>query len=147
MVKIDNISKPKLLGLIYKSYEDDFDLFEKYHVQKGDAETLAIKTMEMIEQASAQFPIICYKVMLNKEPIGYFVISREMGLLYSFAINKKYRTKEVLVNWWKYVRMVLGKTFTSVLYSNNTRAISFLKKNGMEVNRTDGDLVTLINYK
>lgn len=147
MIKIDKISKPKLIELIYHSYEGDIELFEKYHVEKGDAESLAIKTMDMIETASQKFTLTYFKVMLNKEPIGYFVISSEMGLLYSFAINKKFRTKEILVNWWKYVKMVLGKAFTTVLYSNNTRAIEFLIKNGMEINRTDGNLVTLINYK
>lgn len=144
MVKIDKISKFKLLELIEKSYQGDNDLFNKYHVVKGDAQSLAVETMGMIERASQDLDLTYFKVILNKEPIGYFVISKQ--LLYSFAINKKYRTKEVLVNWWKYVKMVLGKAFTTILYSNNTRAINFLKKNGMEVFKTDGNLVTLINY-
>lgn len=144
MVKIDKISKPKLLELIEKSYQGDNDLFNKYHVIKGDAQTLAVETMGMIEQASKQFDMSYYKVLLNKEPIGYFVTSKQH--LYSFAINKKFREKEILINWWKYVKMVLGKAFTTVLYDNNTRAIEFLKKNGMVVNKTDGNLVQLINY-
>ncbi len=147
MIRIDKISKPKLLELIHNSYEGDNELFEKYHVEKGNAETLTLKTMSMIEDAAEKMSLTYYKVLFNKKPIGYFVIADKMGLLYSFAINKKYRTKEVLINWFKSVKEVLGKAFTTVLYSNNTRAIDFLVKNGMEVNRTDGDLVTLINYK
>lgn len=145
MVKIEKISKHKLLDLIKHSYEGDKDLFEKYHVIKGDAETLAIETMDMIDKAAGTFDLSYYKVIFNKEPIGYFVTAN--NILYSFAINKKYRTKEILINWWKHIKMVLGKAFTVTLYENNERAINFLIKNGMEVFSKQGNLVLLINYQ
>lgn len=144
MVRVDKISKPKLLELIRHSYQGDKDLCEKYHAIKGDEETLSLETMDMIENASKKLNLTYYKVLLNNNPIGYFAIADQ--LLYSFAINKKYRKKEILISWWASVKQVLGKAFTTALYTNNTRAIKFLEKNGMEVYQTDGNLITLINY-
>lgn len=144
MIRTKKISKPKLLNLIKISYEDDFDLFDKYHVIKGDANSLSLETMGMIERASNDIELQYYRVLYNKTPIGYIVVGKQ--LLYSFAVNKKYRKKEILIKWWQTIKQILGKAFTTILYSNNTRAIKFLEKNGMEVFKTDGNLVTLINY-
>lgn len=145
MVRVVKISKPELDSLVHYAYEGDMDLLEKYHPLKGNLKDLAKETIRMVDGASKAYEISYYKILIASKPIGYFVTWDKF--LYSFAINLNYRKKDILISWWGEVRKVLGKSFSSILYDDNTRAISFLEKNGMEVFSRDKNLVTLINYK
>ncbi len=145
MVRIQKISKPEIEPLIRLSYEGDTDLLEKYFPVKSTQDELINESASMINVASKEYKMSYYKVIFNNEPIGYFVCSKQF--LYSFAIGIKFRKKEILMKWWASVKEILGKAFTVILYENNTRAISFLEKQGMEIYKKQGNLVTLINYK
>lgn len=145
MVRIVKISKPQVEELVKLSYRGDNDLCEKYHSIKGTYDELAKETMALIEGASKVYELEYYKVIINNQPIGYFITSKK--LLYSFGINMNFRKKDILVSWWENIKSVLGKAFTAILYDNNTRAISFLEKQGMELYKKHGNLITLINFK
>jgi len=57
--------------------------------------------------------------------------------LYSFGLHPDKRTKENLIRFWNAITQ--GKDgFTCYLYSNNTRAIDWLKRCGM---KEDGHIV------
>ncbi len=145
MLKIVKISKHQVDSIIKLCYDSDTDLLEKYFPVKNTNDELIQEAVSMIDTASKEYKMSYYKVLFNNEPIGYFVCAKQ--LLYSFSIILKFRKKDILIDWWKSVKEVLGKVFIVVLYDDNTRAIEFLEKQGMEVYKKQGNLVTLINYK
>jgi hypothetical protein len=131
MVTIKKISKTELPKLIEMSYEDDFELFDKYHVIQTDFFGAVVSQLQMIHEMAEEFDLNYYKVIFQKKPIGYFVTFDKF--LYSFCINKRYRTKDNLIGWFKGVKKALGAEFQTMLYKNNTRAIDHLVKQGMKI--------------
>lgn len=145
MITIKKISKSELPKLVAISYERDEELFEKYHIGKMNFPQAVLSTLDLIDEASQQFKLSYYKVIYQKQPIGYFVTFGDY--LYSFGISMKFRKKDILVGWFLGVRKVLGKQFKALLYENNTRAISHLEKQGMKIVDIDNEtkIVTLQN--
>lgn len=96
--------------------------------------------VQSIEDASA---VIYHKLLANYEeasfepleyegqPIGYFVWMP--GLLISFGVNVKYRKREPLDFVWGRIKECLGEEFSMSLFDHNTRAIEWLKRQGMQV--------------
>jgi len=150
MITIKKISKSELPKLVAISYERDEELFEKYHsktmyVGKINFPQSVLATLDIIDDASQQFKLSYYKVIYQKQPIGYFVTFGDY--LYSFGISMKFRKKDILVGWFLGVKKVLGKQFKALLYEHNTRAISHLEKQGMTIVDIDNEtkIVTLQN--
>jgi len=145
MITIKKISKSELPKLVAISYERDEELFEKYHIGKMNFPQSVLSTLDLIDEASQQFKLSYYKVIYQKQPIGYFVTFGDY--LYSFGISMKFRKKDILVGWFLGVKKVLGKQFKALLYENNTRAISHLEKQGMKIVDIDNEtkIVTLQN--
>jgi len=145
MITIKKISKSELPKLVGISYERDEELFEKYHIGKMNFPQAVLSTLDLIDDASKQLNLSYYKVIYQKQPIGYFVTFG--NYLYSFGIAIKYRKKDILVGWFLAVKKVLGKQFRALLYENNTRAISHLEKQGMKIIDIDNEtkIVTLQN--
>jgi ribosomal protein S18 acetylase RimI-like enzyme len=145
MVRIKQIKKSELPELVKISYANDVELFNKYHVGKLDFNNSVLITLDMIDKTSRLTPINYYKVVYNKQAIGYVVSFR--GFLYSFAINKNFRTKEILQDYWNGICKILGEHFICWLYPNNTRAINWLQKCGMKIVEINKELnrVTLLH--
>ena len=146
MVNLLKISKFDLPEAIKIAYEGDDELLEKYHVDKYDLMGAVASTLRMIYKMVEweNMEMDYYKVMQDETPIGY--ICTYPNNLYSFGINKKYRSKEILKEWWSRVKEVMGEKFITMLYPNNTRAINFLKKQGMvEIEDIEDNCVTLLN--
>ena len=145
MITIKKISKSELPKLVAISYENDQELFDKYHVGQHNFPSAILSTLDLIDDASNQLRLSYYKIVYQKQPIGYFVTFD--GYLYSFGIAMKYRKKDILIEWFSHVKKVLGKTFRAMLYENNTRAISHLQKQGMKIVDIDPEtkIVTLEN--
>ncbi len=144
MVILEEITKQELPDLIRIAYEGDKDLLDKYHVDKFDIHGAVASTLFMIAETENGVDMTHYKVALGDISIGY--ISVFENFLYSFGINKEYRKKEILIEWFEKVKEVLGYKFITMIYPNNSRAINFLKKQGMKiVNGIKEDVITLIN--
>jgi hypothetical protein len=145
MITIKKISKSELPKLVAISYEKDEELFDKYHIGKMNFPQAVLSTLDLIDDASKELKLSYYKVVYQKQPIGYFVTFD--GYLYSFGISMKFRKKDILVGWFVAVKKVLGLNFRAMLYENNTRAISHLEKQGMKVIDIDQEtkIVTLQN--
>jgi len=145
MITIKKISKSELPKLVAISYEKDEELFDKYHIGKMNFPQAVLSTLDLIDDASQKLKLSYYKVVYQKQPVGYFVTFD--GYLYSFGISMKFRKKDILVGWFVAVRKVLGLNFRAMLYENNTRAISHLEKQGMKVIDIDQEtkIVTLQN--
>ncbi len=52
-------------------------------------------------------------------------------MLYSFGVHPEKRSEENLKLFWEYLKRENDDGFLCYLYSNNIRAIKWLKKNGM----------------
>lgn len=143
MITIKKISRIEVWSLVELSYQGDDDLFEKYHVAKMRFEDCVKCTIDMIEKVAREKNLVCYKIMFNKKAIGYMITFTDF--LYSYAINIKFRKKNILTEWWKQVRKIMGRQFATGLYENNTRAIEFLKKQGMQFVGKSNDILVFIN--
>jgi hypothetical protein len=121
----------------------DDDLLLKYHLAPMSLIDAVKSTFGMIASASKIKKLTYYKVLYNKQPIGYTVTFDNN--LYSYAINKKFRKKDILVAWWNEIKETLSDNFMSMLYSNNERAKNFLIKNGMKVFDEKDNVITFIN--
>lgn len=147
MITVKKISKTEIPSLIATAYEGDNELFDKYCsanliTDKVDFPIAVLNALDIIDEVSKVYKLSYYKVIYQKKAIGYFVTFD--GFLHSFAINKKYRNREVLVGWFEQVKKVLGKHFRCMLYDINTRAIKHLEKQGMKIVHTDEEYKTVI---
>ena len=129
------------------AYNGDSELMEKYHTKKCDLQEAVNSTLAMIYTMAKTQKLNCYKVIYQKQPIGYVVYF--MNVLYSFGIDIKFRKKDILLHWWDELKSVIGKNFVCRLYRNNTRCIDFLKKQQMEVvdENEEHNYITLLNKK
>lgn len=146
MVTLIKISKFELPEAIKIAYEGDTELFEKYHVEKFDINGAVASTLQMVHTTVEWegLEMDYYKAMLGENEIGY--VCCYPNNLYSFGVKKEYRKKDILLEWWSAVKSIFNGKFITMLYPNNTRAISFLKKQGMvEVEGVENDCVVLLN--
>lgn len=67
------------------------------------------------------------------------------GLLISFGINIDYRKPGILSKVWDLIIATVGESFSCVLYTQNVRAINWLRRCGMQV--LGENLTILINAK
>ncbi len=146
MVSIKKITKFELPDYIKIAYEGDEDLFKKYHVEEFDFKDAVNSTVGMIDLISQQVQMVYFKIQEDSNDIGYLVVFKNN--LYSFGINKNYRTAKILFEFWSYIKKILGDSFICMLFPNNTRAINWLIKCGMSiVEGVEETAVTLIYNK
>lgn len=143
MIRIKKISFGHLYGLVQLAYENDKELFEKYHLKPMGLDQCVICTMDLIEEVAKTKNLTYYKILWNNEPIGYFITYD--NILYSYAISIRFRKKNILIAWWSEIKKLLEPIFATGLYENNTRAISFLEKQGMIIAERKDNIVTLLN--
>jgi hypothetical protein len=145
MVTVKKISVNELPKLIQLTYEGDSELFQYLPGNHTNYMTSVNGELINIYQMAKDKRLRYYKVIYQKKPIGYFVTFENH--LYSFAINIKFRKKDILLDWWKELKKTLNKGFSCQLEEKNERAIKFLEKNNMKVvdKNEEHKIVTLIN--
>lgn len=127
------------------AYKDDNDLLTKYHIDNYNFEQAVDVTMQMISLTSKDVKMSFFGVVNNNENIGYLCVFSNN--LYSFGINIKKRTKEVLSEFWSSIKEVLGNSFICMLFKNNIRAIKYLQKCGMVIiEGVEEEAVTLLYH-
>ena len=150
MIELIKIELEELKSYIKVAYEKDEDLLQKYHVAIYDLEDAVDETYRMIEVTdelvlNSGEEMEHFGVELNKEKIGYLCTFQNN--LYSYGINIDHRNKEILSEFWNKIKSVVGESFISCLYDNNTRAINWLKKCGMvKVEGISNDWITLLYH-
>lgn len=142
MLKVVSIEQSELTQYMTLGFQDDIELFDRYHHFRGDLSACVQATMRNINECAALMPLHFYKLESDGEPIGYSVTGP--SILYSFAINIKYRTKGIVLQWWEHMKALLHNDFRVVLYNINKRAIDFFIKNGMEKIHQDKEYTILI---
>lgn len=144
MIRVHQISKKRLKEFVEVAYKGDGELLDKYHVKKYTFEEAVNETVRMIEITAKGLFMKYYAVCLDEIRIGYLALFSNN--LYSFGINIKYRTPEILSDVWSNIKRILGNSFICMLYPNNTRAINWLKRCGMiEVPEVEESCITLLN--
>jgi hypothetical protein len=136
-VELIPIYKSELKKLIELAFEGDTDLCEKYHISPGTLQHCVDYTYKFISDDLLAPDMNYYEINLRdgniSTQIGYTVTviaENPPHDLYSYAINMKWRKKEILIQWLDEVEKLLGLPFGTGLHPRNTRAIEFFKKNG-----------------
>lgn len=143
MVRVKKISISVIGQYVAIAFKDDKELSLFYHDMKDPTiEKCVVDAVIRIFQLSEQRELSYYKVMNNKVPIGFFVLGS--NFLQGFGIDIKFRNKEILTQWFNIVKKLMHNSFFTVLDSKNTRAINFLKRQGMKAENDENNLVTLI---
>jgi len=125
---------------IHKYCDPDFITYNK-----DISEQIIIK----IHGCLLQYPS-CY--IIESPERKYFAVwlkAHNDWILYSFGVHPEKRDKENLNHFWNYLINEHEEGFISYLYSNNTRAIAWLKRMGMSevgkvVERSDKVAIKLL---
>lgn len=104
-------------------------------------EQLCAEIERRIVEHGAAYPCKFVTINVGNEPVGYYFYQKKENILISFGINIKHRASTDLFALIKRELPV----FNSYIFSRNTRAINYLKKNGMNVKKAD-DRITLLAY-
>jgi ribosomal protein S18 acetylase RimI-like enzyme len=122
------------IGLILRIFGSDEDLY-KYcdpdYLIEG--KKISVKIYKRIQDALKEYPNSYYVTDKINKWFMVWIFAHGGWILYSFGIHADRRTKENLIDFWREIRK-RHDSFTCYLYSNNTRAIDWLKKCGMKEN-------------
>jgi hypothetical protein len=122
------------ISLILRIFGSDDDLY-KYcdpdYLIEG--KKISVKIYKRIQDALKEYPNSYYVTDKINKWFMVWMFAHGGWILYSFGIHPDRRTKESLINFWREIRK-RHDSFTCYLYSNNTRAIEWLKKCGMKEN-------------
>lgn len=152
MVVVNEISIQKIpIGDIENyvgiAFDVDEELVEKYHnADKTLGEAIA-GNVKNINELAENVDLRCYAVYWGENIIGFFVMAYHNSMLYSFGINKKYRVKNILIDWVGYIKEMASEYLVCPLNAENERAINFFLKNGFRVLERNENIVTLIFKK
>lgn len=131
------------------AFAEDNDLWERFHIPDNDFETTVANNIKNIYELAYKTFVDCYALFYKGEPVGFFVVtyvSPDNGFLYSFGINKNFRTREITLSWFRLVCGLFPSTFMIFLRSENTRAINFFIRNGMrKLTIEEGHVVLIFN--
>lgn len=138
----------KIYNIIYNSFVGDSDL-----IMYCDQSIHATSVKEIVDETYKR--IIDFKKLYKNKlvhvktkkntTIGYYfyIINNNKYILVSFGLNKQYRN-ELSFDFFSIIKQDL-KNFNSILFSNNTRAINWLLKNGCVLESIKNEL-TYIKY-
>jgi hypothetical protein len=139
---------------IKECYVGDDDLINKYHILAPTTIELATaNTVQVLVNAGMTNKYTLYSVFWKGELMGYYgieiavVAQGKVPMLTGFCIKKQFRSKEMKKKFFDIVREhFVEKRILTAIYDKNTRALSFISKNGGEVIHKANLLVDGIGY-
>lgn len=121
----------ELREYIDAAFENDMELIDLYD-KNVEVDNLEDICENMYDKISSLIEPAEYRgISVGGLKIGYFVYVT--GNLISFGMNKIYRDKEHLNEFWRLIKSELGEPFQCSLFGYNRRAIAWLKKCGMKI--------------
>ena len=141
-VDICRIEIQDCLDFIVTAFQDDKDFINKYHFQDETMDDLIENNFSNIKKLAETKEVKCYALFLEQIPIGFTVISEK--LLYSFGINIHCRQADVVLIWFTWIKKIFENNFVVALYRENTRAINFFLRIGLEEFSDDGKVIYLL---
>lgn len=142
MLEVQAITKEELQQYMVVGFSDDVELLNRFHHKPGSLHGCIQATMKNVEECASLMPLQYYRLVLNGKPIGFTITGP--SILYSFGINIKFRTKELVLEWFNKMKEMLRNDFRVVLYNVNQRAIRFFERNGMENIHQDKEYTILV---
>lgn len=140
LVKIndDNV----LYECIYVAFGGDKKLIEQYHLVGKNLDECVNDTYNKILQTSQEIVLEKYAVIDEEVVLGYLVVSITHKFLYSFglAINKRQYFSDL---FFSEISKLLSHNFKCILWTKNSRAIEYLKRNGMRIEEQTEEITTL----
>jgi len=124
---------------IYNHFKEDVDLLRYY--DPTSMVTTIEEAAEDVYRKIVEHSRDRKCIFVNSE-IGYVFYSER--LLISFCLNPKFRNKENLILFSEFIKDNVGEHFECFLFNVNTRAINFLKRFGMRVEKSN-NLITLLS--
>jgi hypothetical protein len=140
------IEDKNLYDFVRIGFDGDNDLRNYYDESCNviDHEDMVMNTVEKLKEYPSFFKNTkSYKINLDEKCVGFLYIVKNPNMLVSFAISKYFRTKEVLISFFEVIKSKLNDDFTCILFKKNSRAISWLKKCGMDIYYEDNSIVKL----
>lgn len=131
---------------IYEYFKDDQDLLKFFDplsvAENNEQAALEIyhKLIEYSRDYHCKFVRLDHGYIFYTKPRRWF----QRRMLVSFCLKPEHRNRTSTELFWKEIVKHMGKRFMCYLYSKNTRAINFLLKGGMKVEKTN-DLITLLS--
>jgi len=127
----------KIIGIhwvkeyINAAFENDTELIGLYDkgVKVNSVKEVCDSVYEKLE--SLIEPCEMRGIVIGDKKVGYFTYSPKV--LTSFGLNKEYRTKEYLTEFWEAIKKAIGSDFQCALFNHNVRAIEWLEKCGMNI--------------
>lgn len=141
---ICRIEMSDLKEFVAIAFKEDIKLLRQYSSYSTMEELISTQVDNIVEFAKTK-DVKCYGLFLEQTPIGFTVVSEK--LLHSFGINIYCRQKEVKAIWLNWIKRLFENNFVVCLCRENTRAINYFLKNGLEKFSEDGNIVYLITSK
>lgn len=122
--------------ILQNCYFTDEYFIEKFHSKRGEIDNSGAIDREleaMLQMAnSGRYTAFC--LFVKEEFVGYFGIHTEHNIecLAGFFILPHFRTKEFKGKFWRIIKSKFKSDLYCTLYTNNTRAIAFIKKVGFK---------------
>jgi len=135
-LSIEPIRKNELKKFINIGFCDDEDLIKYYDefCVVNEFEDMVNNTESKLNEYPVYFKDTkAYKIVFQGEPVGFLYMVNDPNILASFALNKKFRTKDNLIYLFDLIKNEMDNDFICMLFKVNSRAINWLKKCGMEV--------------
>ena len=142
MVNILEVPYESIEYFIYVAFREDEELLDKYHTVDKTLEECVNNLVKQIGEFIKYGTAKCYGIFYVGEPIGFSVIGDRF--LFSFGIDVHFREKDILLEWFDQLKFILGNEFVTWLYNDNTRAINFFERNGMDVVEENETYKTLV---
>lgn len=123
---------------IYEYYKDDKFLLNYFHPMSSpkNNEEAALEIYDiMLDYAKTN------KCHFVRNELGYIFYSKKK--LISFCVKPEFRTKDNLKKFGEMIKEKVGKHFSCYLFTNNARAINFLMKTGLKVEKIDNSIILL----
>lgn len=145
-MKLIEVDINELERLVRVGFEGDEVLLQNQQFFT-EMEVTIQRNIQNIANASNILDLKYFEVVNDSKVVGFTVLDIGKKLLYSFGINIKFRTKEVVIGWFEKLKNIFDNEFYTVLHDNNKRAIQFLERNGMVLVEREGTFVKLVNFK
>lgn len=141
MVSFVEIHPTMLRYCVQTAFQGDDDLLSKYHrISPASTFSKCIDdTVSQIQEVAEHNDLTYYAVYLGLTRIGFTVLGDH--ILLSFGLNHHYRSKEIVLSWWKLVCKMMKDEFVTWIFKKNKRTVDFLLRNGMEIVDDDPDKI------
>lgn len=130
---------------IDECFRTDKDLVDLYHIASGDSvEKCIVRTIDDLFNTDPSFKF--YQLHSGNQCVGFFG-SEFSNYLTTIFIKPEYRNRKDISEIWKLISSHFDDEFYTSIYSKNTRALTFYRKNGIEIEEFNAGLEKAVSFK